>query len=579
MRCRRRSSRPSRSGSSDSPRSSRDLLSIASVLGRSFEFADLEVLAEGAGRSRTRSTGSSARECSKRSGSPAATGSPSRAESCGTSSTAHSRARKRRSLHRKYAELIERRYAGRLDRIYPDLLHHFSQADNPEKTVEYGLKLARKSLDAFSAGRREPRREDGARIPRGRGVDRRPGAGGRGAAPLAEAHRTAGQRRTALCGKRRPPSGLRARAAARRRRWLPSSSRRTRPGREGGPRRPGGGRSEASTSPARAREDRTAEEAPLACRDRRQPARGICQGGRVPCRDRSADAAGEGGRRGHSERGNARRRDGEPDRIDRAGRLRNNRGARGRRRPYSRRSSRSMRRAARSLRSPRAGPQDEGSRPAPAPAAASCSPTASPDRQRREGVVRAVDRALPRCDAARPSPRSPAWTISRRQAPRRSRESALSESEIEIRLGRDALPLYPAFLTDGRTSIALGGRRDGSGAFSGPDPFGSTTARRERAVLEAQPALLEEPPRRLDRRVPAPRSPPRRSPPACAPASTTSRGTCFRRTARRSFAIRGSGRASPKRRRRTPTSSSSTPSAGGLERRPAPGALRRGPGA
>jgi ABC-type transport system substrate-binding protein len=59
--------------------------------------------------------------------------------------------RKRRSLHRKYAELIEGRYAGRLERIYPDLLHHFSQADNPEKTVEYGLKLARKSLDAFSA--------------------------------------------------------------------------------------------------------------------------------------------------------------------------------------------------------------------------------------------------------------------------------------------------------------------------------------------------------------------------------------------------------------------------------------------
>src|SRR5262249_20041716 len=29
--------------------------------------------------------------------------------------------------------------------------HHFSQADVPEKTVEYGLKLAQKSLDAFGA--------------------------------------------------------------------------------------------------------------------------------------------------------------------------------------------------------------------------------------------------------------------------------------------------------------------------------------------------------------------------------------------------------------------------------------------
>ncbi|MEO8190461.1 MAG: ABC transporter substrate-binding protein [Acidobacteriota bacterium] len=58
--------------------------------------------------------------------------------------------RKRRSLHRKYAELIEKRAAGRLERIYPELVHHFSQADVPDKTVEYGLKLAQKSLDTFS---------------------------------------------------------------------------------------------------------------------------------------------------------------------------------------------------------------------------------------------------------------------------------------------------------------------------------------------------------------------------------------------------------------------------------------------
>ena len=41
--------------------------------------------------------------------------------------------------------------AGRLERVYPELVHHFSQADVPEKTVEYALKLAQKSLDAFSA--------------------------------------------------------------------------------------------------------------------------------------------------------------------------------------------------------------------------------------------------------------------------------------------------------------------------------------------------------------------------------------------------------------------------------------------
>ncbi len=59
--------------------------------------------------------------------------------------------RKRRSLHRKFAELVEKRNAGRLERVYPELVHHFSQADDPEKTVQYGLKLAQKSLDAFSA--------------------------------------------------------------------------------------------------------------------------------------------------------------------------------------------------------------------------------------------------------------------------------------------------------------------------------------------------------------------------------------------------------------------------------------------
>ncbi|HYB52293.1 MAG TPA: ABC transporter substrate-binding protein, partial [Thermoanaerobaculia bacterium] len=49
------------------------------------------------------------------------------------------------------AELLEKRHATRLERIYPELVHHYSQADVAEKTVEYGLKLAQKSLDAFSA--------------------------------------------------------------------------------------------------------------------------------------------------------------------------------------------------------------------------------------------------------------------------------------------------------------------------------------------------------------------------------------------------------------------------------------------
>jgi peptide/nickel transport system substrate-binding protein/oligopeptide transport system substrate-binding protein len=59
--------------------------------------------------------------------------------------------RKRRSLHRRYAELLETRHAGRLERVLPQLVHHFSQGDVPEKTVEYGLRLTRASLESASA--------------------------------------------------------------------------------------------------------------------------------------------------------------------------------------------------------------------------------------------------------------------------------------------------------------------------------------------------------------------------------------------------------------------------------------------
>jgi len=59
--------------------------------------------------------------------------------------------RKRRSLHRRYAELVETRHGGRLERALPQLVHHFSLGDVPEKTVEYGLRLGKASLEAFSA--------------------------------------------------------------------------------------------------------------------------------------------------------------------------------------------------------------------------------------------------------------------------------------------------------------------------------------------------------------------------------------------------------------------------------------------
>jgi peptide/nickel transport system substrate-binding protein/oligopeptide transport system substrate-binding protein len=59
--------------------------------------------------------------------------------------------RKRRALHRKYAEDLEHRNTGRLDRFYPLLVHHYSEGDVPEKVVEFGLESAKKSLEALSA--------------------------------------------------------------------------------------------------------------------------------------------------------------------------------------------------------------------------------------------------------------------------------------------------------------------------------------------------------------------------------------------------------------------------------------------
>ncbi|MCI0603278.1 ABC transporter substrate-binding protein, partial [bacterium] len=57
---------------------------------------------------------------------------------------------KRKAYHRKYAEELEKRSSGKLTRVYPQLVHHFVQGDVPPKIIHYGLKLAQKSLDAFS---------------------------------------------------------------------------------------------------------------------------------------------------------------------------------------------------------------------------------------------------------------------------------------------------------------------------------------------------------------------------------------------------------------------------------------------
>lgn len=55
--------------------------------------------------------------------------------------------RKRRQLHAAFADYLERRSGGKQ---LHQLVHHYASADDPDKVVHYGLKLARAALDAFS---------------------------------------------------------------------------------------------------------------------------------------------------------------------------------------------------------------------------------------------------------------------------------------------------------------------------------------------------------------------------------------------------------------------------------------------
>ena len=132
------------------PEELRDLLSIASVLGKTFDARDLETLAEdaqGVDDSIDRLILEGILEEDRESRGDRLTFASGIVRDVLYAALSR---RRRRSLHRKYAELIEKRSAGRLERVYPELVHHYSQGDVPEKTVEYGLKLAQKSLDTFS---------------------------------------------------------------------------------------------------------------------------------------------------------------------------------------------------------------------------------------------------------------------------------------------------------------------------------------------------------------------------------------------------------------------------------------------
>src|SRR5687767_6598617 len=131
------------------PEELREILSIASVIGKAFDFRDLEALTGGKdvedAIDRLVEEGILEEERESRGDRLNFSSGVVRDVLYGAISR-----RKRRSLHRKYAEDIEKRHAGRLERVYPQLVHHFSQGDVPDKTVEYGLRMSKTALDAFS---------------------------------------------------------------------------------------------------------------------------------------------------------------------------------------------------------------------------------------------------------------------------------------------------------------------------------------------------------------------------------------------------------------------------------------------
>ena len=179
------------------PEDVREILSLGSILGRDFDFRDLEVLYEGSAdidEAVERLLQSGFIEEERASSSDQLRFSSGVVRDVLYSGISR---RKRRLLHRKYAEQLEKRHGGQLDRVYPQLLHHYMNGDVAEKVIEYGLKLARKSLDAFST-------EDAMRSTRivldlmKEGPNRKPLVEAEARTLLAQAHRMFGDIHEAL---------------------------------------------------------------------------------------------------------------------------------------------------------------------------------------------------------------------------------------------------------------------------------------------------------------------------------------------------------------------------------------------
>ena len=309
------------------------------------------------------------------------------------------------------------------------------------------------------------------------------------------------------------------------------------------------------------REVRRAGEAPLARRDRREPARRLREGDGLPRRDRAAGPGGEGeGRRDPAGRP-PRRRDGQPDPDDRSRRVPDDGRARGPRQRL--RDPRHHRLAGR----PGAAPVralDAGRRRPDG--AAGAAPRRrflrrhAPDGRGRQGLARAVDPRFARGNAG-------GLRVDRRSVGASRRKNARRFRDPGARRGprRDPFDRRPSDLPglpDGREDLdraRLGGRSVEALRHGPlPDRRAVAAARRPRA----KPALLEGHPRQARRdRVPSRAVGHRDRLGVEVRGAGAARAISCRKTSRRSCGSRSSGPASSRRRRRTPTSRSSTPRA------------------
>jgi ABC-type transport system substrate-binding protein/tetratricopeptide (TPR) repeat protein len=128
----------------------RDLLATAAVLGRSFELRDLEAVAGGDVEiddeiDELIELGLLEEARERRSDRLSFSSAMLRDVVYGDVAR-----RRRKSLHRKIAEHLERRHASRLDGVHAQLVHHFAEADDGEKVVDYALRYARSSMERSS---------------------------------------------------------------------------------------------------------------------------------------------------------------------------------------------------------------------------------------------------------------------------------------------------------------------------------------------------------------------------------------------------------------------------------------------